>query len=295
KLNKGYDEERISKAVSKAGNIVNLCGAGNEAKVHVHSLRPGDIISALQTFGELMSVKIENLAVGHNVTLDYEDNQPKEKYAIITVCNGDGIQDMFHELGVTYFINGGQTMNPSTESFVSLIEKINADNIIILPNNGNIILAAEQSREVLSDRNITVLPTKTIPEGIAACVVFNPEGELADNIEEMKAAVANVTTGSVTHAIKDTSFNGIQIKEGDFMAIRGKDIVASLPDMMETSRALLDALVNDDTSVVTIIYGSEATQKQAEELQKYIVSEYDVDCDITDGKQDLYPFIVGVE
>lgn len=242
-----------------------------------------------------MSVKIENLAVGHNVTLDYEDNQPKEKYAIITVCNGDGIQDMFHELGVTYFINGGQTMNPSTESFVSLIEKINADNIIILPNNGNIILAAEQSREVLSDRNITVLPTKTIPEGIAACVVFNPEGELADNIEEMKAAVANVTTGSVTHAIKDTSFNGIQIKEGDFMAIRGKDIVASLPDMMETSRALLDALVNDDTSVVTIIYGSEATQKQAEELQKYIVSEYDVDCDITDGKQDLYPFIVGVE
>lgn len=295
KLNKGYDEERISKAVSKAGNIVNLCGAGNEAKVHVHSLKPGDIISALQTFGELMSVKIENLAVGHNVTLDYEDNQPKEKYAIITVCNGDGIQDMFHELGVTYFINGGQTMNPSTESFVSLIEKINADNIIILPNNGNIILAAEQSREVLSDRNITVLPTKTIPEGIAACVVFNPEGELADNIEEMKAAVANVTTGSVTHAIKDTSFNGIQIKEGDFMAIRGKDIVASLPDMMETSRALLDALVNDDTSVVTIIYGSEATQKQAEELQKYIVSEYDVDCDITDGKQDLYPFIVGVE
>ena len=295
KLTKSFDEKRISNAVGKTGSIINLCGAANEAKVHVHSLKPGDIISTLQTFGELMSVKIDNLAVSHTVMLSYEDNQPKEKYAIITVCNGDGIVDMFHNLGVTNFINGGQTMNPSTESFVSMIEKINADNIIILPNNGNIILAAEQSREVLSDRNITVLPTKTIPEGIAACVVFNPEGELEENIEEMKAAVANVTTGSVTHAIKDTSFNGIQIKEGDFMAIKGKDIVASLPDMMETSRALLDALISDDTSVVTIIYGSEATKEQAEQLQKYVVSEYDVDCDVTDGKQDLYPFIVGVE
>ena len=233
--------------------------------------------------------------VGHEKKFEYEEVKPREKYAIITVCNGEGIVEMFKELGVTNVINGGQTMNPSTESFVSMIKTINADNIIILPNNGNIILAAEQTKEVLTKQNIVVVPTRTVPEGISACIAFNPDAQLAENIRNMEEAVANVVTGSVTHAIKDTSFNGIRIKEGDYMGIKGKDIISSLPDMMETSRALLDALVNDDTSIVTIIYGSEATEAQAEELQRYVVSEYDVDCEISSGKQDLYPFIVGVE
>ncbi len=295
RLNRDYDEARFDRAIAKIGNTLDIANHGEEVKVHVHSLKPGDVLSALQAFGELLLVKVENLATGHEKQFEYEENKPKEKYAIITVCNGDGIVEMFRELGVTNVINGGQTMNPSTESFVSMIKNINAENIIILPNNSNIILAAEQTREVLTDLNIVVVPTKTVPEGISACISFNPDASLEENVEMMKEAVGNVVTGSVTHAIKDTSFNGIQIKEGDFIGIKGKEIISSLPDMMETSKALVDALISDETSIVTIIYGSEATDQQAEDLQKYIVSEFDVDCEISSGKQDLYPFIVGVE
>ena len=295
KLFREFDQIRIDKAISKIGTRMDISNSADEVKIHIHSMKPGEVISALQTFGDLLVVKVENLAVGHEKKFEYEEMKPREKYAIITVCNGEGIVEMFKELGVNNVINGGQTMNPSTESFVSMIKTINADNIIILPNNSNIILAAEQTREVLTKQNIVVVATKTVPEGIAACIAFNPDAELAENIRNMQEAVANVTTGSVTHAIKDTSFNGIRIKEGDYMGIKGKDIISSLPDKMETSKALLDALVNDDTSIVTIIYGSEATEAEAEELQKYVVGEYDVDCEISNGKQDLYPFIVGVE
>ena len=218
-----------------------------------------------------------------------------KKYAIITVAPGDGIKKMFTELRADIVVGGGQTMNPSTEDFVSAVEKLNADHIFILPNNSNIVLAASQAAQVCSDQDIHVLPSKTIPQGLSACVMFNPDVELEDNLAEMNEAIENVKSGEVTYAIKDTTYDGLEIKKDEYMGIFGKDICVSCPDCMEATKKLLDKMLDEDSELVTLIYGDTATEEQAEEIAAYIEDNSDAEVEIHEGNQPVYSFIIGVE
>ena len=218
-----------------------------------------------------------------------------KKYAIITVAPGKGIDAMFKELRADIVVGGGQTMNPSTEDFVSAIGKVNADHIIILPNNSNIVLAANQACQVCEDKDIHVLPTKTIPQGLSACIMFNPEVDIEDNLAEMQEAIDHVKSGEVTYAIKDTTYEGLEIKKDEYMGIFGKAIVVSDPDMMASTKALLDKMLDEDSELVTLIYGDTATLEQAEEIAEYIEDTSDAEVEIHEGNQPVYSFIIGVE
>ena len=202
---------------------------------------------------------------------------------------------MFKDLRVDEVISGGQTMNPSTEDFISAIEKMNCDHIFIFPNNSNIVMAAQQAATVMEDQDVHVLPAKTIPQGISACVMFNPDAELEDNLSEMTAAIENVKSGEVTYAIKDTTYEGLTIKAGQYMGILGKAIVDAQPDMMDVTKKLLSDMLDEDSELVTLIYGEDATEEQAEELAAYIEDNSDAEVEIHEGKQPVYSFIIGVE
>ena len=179
-----------------------------------------------------------------------------KKYGLITVCTGEGVKQLFNNYGVEYVINGGQTMNPATKDFVELIDKINAENIIILPNNSNIILAANQAKDIVEGKKVVVLPTKSIPQGIAACINFNIEDTLENNLSNMQEGINSIKSGSVTTAIKDTTVNGIQINKDDFMGISEKEIVTSSNDLMTTCKNLVDQMIaGQDCCFITIIYG----------------------------------------
>ena len=214
---------------------------------------------------------------------------------MITVAAGEGLAQMFKELRVDHVISGGQTMNPSTEDFVEAIKKVNAENVILLPNNSNIVLAAQQAADVMEDYNVHVIPTKTIPQGLSACIMFNPDVEFDINLAEMNDAITLVKTGQVTYAIKDTTFEGMEIKAGDYMGIKEKDIIISTKDKLEATKKLLDALVDADSEIVTLIYGEGVDEAQAQEIVQYIDDTYGIEVEVNNGQQPVYSFIIGVE
>ncbi|MGN1275756.1 MAG: hypothetical protein ACI4UK_02020, partial [Floccifex sp.] len=217
------------------------------------------------------------------------------KYGIITVAPGSGIGDIFKELRADIVVGGGQTMNPSTEDFVAAIQKLNCDHIIILPNNSNIVMAANQAAQVCEDKDIHVLSAKTIPQGISACVMFNPEVEIDENLADMQDAIENVKSGEVTYAIKDTTYEGMEIKKDEFMGIFNREIVLSKPDCLQATKALLDQMLDEDSELVTLIYGQDTTLELAEEIGSYIEENSDAEVEIYQGNQPVYPFIIGVE
>ena len=294
--NKDHDFDSFRNLLGKNGSIENLVREDDLIRLHVHTLKPGDVLNRCQKEGILETIKIENIEVDHHVTLDYTEKEIENvPYAVISVVNGKGIEEMFRQAGVEYFVSGGQTMNPAAGDFVSVIKNIHADSIYILPNNSNIIMAAQRARKVLKDRNITVLETKSIPQGLSAVLALDVSRDDDTNYLNMREAIRNVKTGSVTTAIKDTSFNNVVIHKDDFMGIYEKDIVVSSPDMMEAARKLIDAMVDEDSSYITLIHGLGADEGQAHELEKYITDKYQLDCGVTAGGQDIYPFIIGVE
>ena len=219
-----------------------------------------------------------------------------KKYCLITVCTGEGVKQLFNNYGVEYVINGGQTMNPATKDFVELIDKINAENIIILPNNSNIILAANQAKDIVEGKKVVVLPTKSIPQGIAACINFNIEDTLENNLSNMQEGINSIKSGSVTTAIKDTTVNGIQINKDDFMGISEKEIVTSSNDLMTTCKNLVDQMIaGQDCCFITIIYGDTVDEDLANEVLNYAIDSYDIEGEIVNGQQPLYQFIFGLE
>ena len=231
-----------------------------------------------------------------NATVEKKEEQaPKQKYAIITVAAGDGLRDMFKELRADIVISGGQTMNPSTEDFVEAIKKVNAENIFLLPNNSNIVMAAQQAAIVCEDENVHVIPSKTIPQGLCACINFNPDIDFDMNVTEMSDALSLVKTGQITYAIKDTTFEGMEIKAGDYMGIKEKDIVLSIQDKMEATRRLLAQMIDDDSEIVTLIYGEDVCEEEANQIVEYIENNFDVEVELTNGSQPVYSFIIGVE
>ncbi len=302
---RNFSEQSFKDELATIGNSIVCVQDEDLVKVHVHTLEPFTAIKMGKRQGRFIKLKVENMQEQHDNILEKENEEAPikkevkkmehKKYALITVAPGDGIRDMFKELRVDIVVGGGQTMNPSTEDFVSAIEKLDADHIFILPNNSNIILAANQAAQVCSDQDIHVLPTKTIPQGLSACIMFNPEVELDDNISEMTEAIENVKSGEVTYAIKDTTYDGLEIKKDEYMGILGKAIVVSNPDCMDATKKLLDKMLDEDSELVTLIYGDTATKEQAEEISEYIEENSDAEVEIHEGNQPVYSFIIGVE
>lgn len=296
-----FSEEQFKEELATIGNSIVCVQDDDLVKVHVHTLEPKTAIKMGKRQGRFVKLKVENMQEQHDNILENEEAAPvvskreHQKYAIITVAPGVGVDQMFKELRADVVIGGGQTMNPSTEDFVSAVNQLDAEHILILPNNSNIVLAAQQAQSVCEDQDIHVLPTKTIPQGLSACVIFNPEVELEENLAEMQEAIDHVKSGEVTYAIKDTTYEGLEIKKDEYMGIFGKDIVVSCPDCLEASKALVDKMVDEDSELVTLIYGKEATKEQAQALADYIEETSDAEVEIYDGKQPVYSFILGVE
>ena len=296
-----FSEEQFREELATIGNSIVCVQDEDLVKVHVHTLEPKTAIKMGKRQGRFVKLKVENMQEQHDNILEKEESQeesvPQEhkKYAIITVAPGAGVDAMFKELRADIVIGGGQTMNPSTEDFVGAISKLNADHILILPNNSNIVLAAQQAQQVCEDQDIHVLPTKTIPQGLSACVMFNPEVELEENLEEMQEAINHVKSGEVTYAIKDTTYEGLEIKKDEYMGIFGKDIVVSCPDCLEATKRLVDQMLDEDSELVTLIYGQDSNEEQAQVIADYIEEISEAEVEIYAGKQPVYSFILGVE
>lgn len=295
---KTFKEDKLRKSLSQLGESIVVVQDEDIVKVHVHTLTPGDALNIAQRYGEFVKLKIENMQEQHN-TITSEANSTVQaemkKYAIIAVAAGEGLKSLFEAYRVDKVISGGQTMNPSTEDFVAAIKELNAEHIFVLPNNSNIILAAQQAQMVLENDNIHVLLTKSIPQGLSACIMFNPEVEVEDNLNEMQAAIAHVKTGQVTYAIKDTTYDGMAINQGDYMGIFEKDIVVATPNKLEATRKLLDQMIDKDCEIVTLLVGENTTEQEAKDIEDYIIETFEIEVDVQQGDQPVYSFIIGAE
>ncbi|PKM70209.1 MAG: hypothetical protein CVU94_00370 [Firmicutes bacterium HGW-Firmicutes-19] len=294
-----FSEDKLKRDLARMGDSIVVVQDEDLVKVHIHTLTPGDALNLAQRFGEFVKLKIENMQEQHAAILEHSHahgaEKPRKKYGIIAVGAGDGIKRMFEELRADVVINGGQTMNPSTEDFVAAIRSLNAEHIILLPNNSNIILAAQQAESICDELNVHVLISKTIPQGLSACIMFNPEVDIDSNLEEMNAAIAHVKTGQVTYAIKDTTIDGKEIKANDYMGIVEKHIVVSIPDKIEAACRMLDHLMDDSAEIVTVIAGEDASDEEIEQVSTYLQKNFKAEIEVHKGKQPVYSFIFGVE
>ena len=310
-VKKPFNEKRFTNVLLSRGNSLVVVRDENIVKVHVHTLNPGTVLNYAQQFGEFLKLKIENMTEQHHALetgaqveahtdLVPEPEEVKEKveHAIIAVSSGDGIGEFFREIGVSQIVKGGQTMNPSSEDFLAAIKKANAKNIYILPNNSNIVMAASQAADLVeeSDSNAYVIPSKTILQGITSAIMFNPEASGEENFQEMKSALKNVKSGEVTFSIRDTEMNGLSIKKDEFIGIFEKDIVVNGYDKFDILYSLLDKMVDDDSSIITLLCGQDISEEEVEGIQEELSDKYpELDLDIRSGKQPVYSFLVGVE
>jgi len=299
---KTFVEKRFTSVLASHGNSLVVVRDDDIVKVHVHTLEPGSILNYAQSFGEFVTLKIENMTEQHN-HLDMGANHPVEEekslkeYALIAVSAGEGLNQIFSDIGVDCIVSGGQTMNPSTEDFLSAIKKCRARNVFILPNNSNIVMTASQACDVVEDETIArVIPTKTIPQGIVSAMMFNPDLDPEENFKEMKAALKNVISGSVTYAIKDTDIEGIHVTKGFYMGFRNKTIVVCLNDKIEVLKQLIEMMVDENSAILTVILGEDITEGEEAQIGEYLVEKYaGLEVDIKRGEQPVYSFLVGVE
>jgi len=301
--NKPFSEEEFREALSEYGDSLLVISDDEIVKIHIHSNLPGEVLSFGQKYGTLIKMKIENMREQHSTLVEAEKaetkaentkEEPKE-YGIVTVSMGSGIADLFRSLGANYVIEGGQTMNPSTEDIVNAVKQVNAKKVFILPNNKNIIMAAEQAADVLEEE-VVVISSKTVPQGMSALLAFNPSSDIIANENNMKAALGHVKTGQITYAVRDTSIDGLQIETGDFMGLAEGKIVVKSKDKTESSRELLKSMIDEDTEIVTLIKGEDATEEEVESLVSFLEENYDeVEVEVHDGKQPLYSFIFSIE
>ncbi|PWX02726.1 dihydroxyacetone kinase [Clostridium perfringens] len=300
-----HAEEFKSKVINKGDSLV-VVGYEDVIKVHIHTNNPGKVLEEAVKFGELSKIKIDNMREEHREMLEgmYEEAAETEesvaagefkKYAFISVAMGEGMKNIFKDLGVDYVIEGGQTMNPSTQDMLEAIEKLNAEHIFILPNNKNIIMAANQAAEI-SDKDIRVIPTKTIPQGITCITMFNPEADVEENTEELKEAMEMVKTTSVTYAVRDTEVDGKEIKEGNILGLVEGKIKEVGEDPYKVAEDLIDSLVDEDSELITIFYGKDCEEEKFDALIEKLEGKYeDLDVQCYKGEQPLYYFIMSVE
>lgn len=293
--------------IEDLGDSMIVVGYEDVIKVHIHTNDPGKVLSNAVQYGELSKIKIDNMREEHREVLALKNEEaasdiqeevaPAEskKYAFISVAMGDGITRVLKDLGVDYVIEGGQTMNPSTQDMMECISKLNAEHIFILPNNKNIIMAAEQAAEI-SDKDIRVIPTKSIPQGITAITMFNYEADVDANEETLKEALEMVKTGSVTYAVRDTEMDGIEIKEGNMLGLVESKIKAVGEDYFEVAKEILESMIDEDSELITIFYGKDVDESKMEEFIAELEDKYDdFDVQCYKGDQPLYYFIMSVE
>jgi len=305
------DTESFRDELAIFGDSLLVVGGEGLIKVHVHTNNPGQVLEKALLIGELSDIKIDNMRYQHEEVLlkdelnSIRDNPEvdqtiektieKQKYSVVAISVGEGIDRLFKDLNVDVLVSGGQTMNPSTEDIISAIDKTNGDHVIILPNNSNIILAAQQAK-TLSDRSIIVIPTKTIPQGIAALLTMDPEKDPEYNVDIMSEAIKNVITGQVTFAVRDTEFNGTEISKGDIIGLSDKDILSAGTDINEVSKKLIDKLMDKEMSIITLMYGEDISEETANELADLLTESYpDMDIEVIHGGQPLYYYIFAIE
>ena len=315
------NEEHAYKAfLESIGDSIVVVADDEIVKTHVHTNDPGLALQKALTFGSLSKIKIDNMREEHQEKLikdsqklaaqqkaeeeAYEaaqadektNNMPAKEMGFVSVSIGEGMNEVFRGLGVDYLIEGGQTMNPSTEDMLNAIEHVNAKTVFILPNNKNIIMAANQAVDLVEDKQIIVIPTKTIPQGVTALVNYIPDHSAEENKEQMMAEIENVKTGQVTYAVRDTEIDGKTIKQNDFMGIGDKSILSVGTDLRATTLEMVDAMVDEDSAIVSIYFGSDSDEDSANELAAAIEEKYpDVEVEVNDGGQPIYYYVISVE
>ncbi len=306
-----YSDEKEFKAyLESIGDSIVVVADDEIVKVHVHTNDPGLAIQKALTYGSLTKMKIDNMREEHQEKVikdaeklaekqqseQQEEQMPHKDVGFISVSVGEGINEIFKGLGVDYIIEGGQTMNPSTEDMLNAIEKVNADTIYILPNNKNIILAANQAQTLVEDKNVVVIPSKTVPQGITALINFIADDTVEANTDRMTAEMTNVKTGQVTYAVRDTEIDGKVIKENDIMGIGDSGIIAVTKDIKETTIEMLKELITEDSEIVSIYYGADVNEDDANEIVSELSEIFDgVDIEVNYGGQPIYYYIVSVE
>ena len=299
---KPFDEEQFRQDMSEFGDSLLVISDDDIVKVHVHSETPGEVLTYGSQYGELIKMKIENMREQHREVLrksaDKKIKQEKQEEidtAVITISMGDGITKLFKSLGATHVISGGQTMNPSTEDIVKVVKESGCKKAIILPNNKNIIMAAEQV-EQLVDIPVAVVTSKTVSQGLSAMLNFNLEQSIEENKAQMEDAMQFVKSGSVTYAVRDTNIDGITIKKGEFMGINEGKIKVSDSDHVAVSQKLIDDMLDEDSEILTIIKGEDATDEEVSKLESYVEEHYeDVEIEVHQGDQPIYSFLFSVE
>ena len=294
-----FDYDTFRNHLNTVGDSLLVVADDEIVKVHVHTEYPGEVMNYGQKFGSLVKIKVDNMRLQHDEVLlkgkATKETEPMKPYAVIAVAAGEGIYKLFNSLGVSTLIKGGQTMNPSTEDILKAIEEANAEKTIILPNNKNIFMAADQAAEV-SDRDVVVVPTRTISQGLTAMLAFNDQVDLASNKESMTAELAYVKSGQITNAIRDTEIDGVEIKTDDFMGIVDGKIVLSQPGRKEAVLATLRKMIDEDSEIITLIYGEGTDLAECEEISATISEEYsDIEVEIQEGNQPVYSYLISVE
>lgn len=299
------EERAFKEYLLSIGDSLVVVADDEIVKVHVHTNAPGDAIQRALTYGQLSNMKIDNMRLEHHerlikdaekVAAQQAKAEPEKEVGFISVSVGDGMGEIFRELGADYLIEGGQTMNPSTEDVLQAISHVNAKNIFIFPNNKNIILAANQARDLTEDKNIIVIPTKTIPQGITALISYVPDKTVEQNTEEMLEAMTHVKTGQVTYAVRDTKIDDKEIRQGDIMGIGDKGILAVGQGIEDITVETLKEMVDEDTEIISIYYGADVTEEDAEQLCERLEELYpDFDVEINQGGQPIYYYVVSVE
>ena len=301
-----FEERELTATLSLLGDSLVVIREANIVKVHIHTNRPGRVLEIAQKSGEFETLKIENMhlqhshledgAKGQKATEALKANEPKKEFALIAVCFGDGIVNTFKELGVDYVIEGGQTMNPSTEAFVSAIKAVNAKNVIIIPNNGNVVMAAKQAAGMVRGSKVKVILAKTIAQGYASLINYNPEASMEENLQAMGESIAHVKSGEVTYSVRDTEINGVKIVAGDYMGIADGEIIVSVKEEKDAVKGLLEKMIDDESEIATFFCGKDVTEEEKALVEEMCLEiNKNLDVEIIDGNQDIYSYIIAVE
>ncbi|MDU5333830.1 DAK2 domain-containing protein [Enterococcus sp.] len=302
-VDSNFDYDTFRNYLDGIGDSLLVVNDDEIVKVHVHTEHPGEVMNYGQKFGALIKVKVDNMRQQHETILEHDEEvaafeaAPVEHqpYAVIAIAAGEGVQELFKSLGASYVISGGQTMNPSTEDILKAIKEVNADQVIVLPNNKNIFMAADQAAEV-ADIPVAVVPSKTVSQGMTAMLAFNGDQSLDDNKSAMTEMLDSVVSGQITNAIRDTAIDGVEIHEGDYLGMVDGKIVLSEADRYQATFDTLNKMISDDIEIITIIVGEEGTQAEAEKLSEAIEASYpDLEVEIHEGKQPVYPYLLSAE
>lgn len=293
-----FVESEFKALLDEYGDSLLVASSDDLVKIHIHTEKPGKVMSIAQQYGELVNIDIENMRKQYKDIVEQKQEKVDEtplEYAIITVAQGDGLKELFHSIGATRIIDGGQTMNPSTEDFMNEIEKINAKHIFILPNNKNILMAAKQAAE-LSQDNVVVIPSVTIPQGIKALFEFDEQASYSDNEMNMTEALDEVKTGLITYATRDTIINNIEIKQDEYIGLDDESIIVAKTNKLETTYALLEQLIDEDDEIITVFYGEDVQTEDVQKLEDFVHVKFaDVESEFHTGNQSIYSFIIMVE